>query len=246
MANFKVKGILSYPYLFQPRASEEGGDPKFGALVLIRKDDPQLAGVQALVAQEKAAGFPTGFPAKGKCFLKDCAVEFPDDPRMANYMAVSGSAQLASRPAVVDGNLQPILDPSQVCAGMIVWGAFNSFVFKKTTNSGVSAGLNGIMSTGDMGELGRLDGRPSVESMFAGASAIIAAAPAAQPSPAPAAAAPLQVAPNAAFMAAPAPAAHVPKRVMTAKAGNFTYEQYMATPGWTEQMLIDQGFMVIQ
>jgi hypothetical protein len=70
--------------------------------------------------------------------------------------------------------------------------------------------------------------------------------------PAPAAAAPalLQVAPNAAFMAAPAPAApapvHVPKRVMTAKAGNFTYEQYMRTPGWTEQMLIDQGFMVIQ
>lgn len=68
--------------------------------------------------------------------------------------------------------------------------------------------------------------------------------------PAPAAAAPLQVAPNAAFMTAPAPAApapvHVPKRVMTAKAGNFTYEQYMATPGWTEQMLIDQGFMEVK
>jgi hypothetical protein len=28
---------------------------------------------------------------------------------------------------------------------------------------------------------------------------------------------------------------------MTAAANGVTYEQYMATPGWTDQMLIDQG-----
>ena len=85
----------------------------------------------------------------------------------------------------------------------------------------------------------------------AGATAVAPAAEGFGGAAAPAPAAPITVQPNAAFMAAPAspaqPAAPAaPQRVMTAKAGNFTYEQYMATPGWTEQMLIDQGFMVIQ
>jgi hypothetical protein len=32
--------------------------------------------------------------------------------------------------------------------------------------------------------------------------------------------------------------------VMTAAANVVTYEQYMATPGWTDEMLIEQGLAV--
>ena len=66
--------------------------------------------------------------------------------------------------------------------------------------------------------------------------------------PAPAVTAPIIVQPNATFMQQPAspaqPAAPAaPRYVMTPKAGTFTKEQYLATPGWTEAMLIEQGFM---
>jgi hypothetical protein len=89
---------------------------------------------------------------------------------------------------------------------------------------------------------------PAGATAVAPASAGFGAAPVAYAPAAAGAPTPLQVTPNATFMAAPAPAPvqAAPRRVMTAKAGNFTYEQYMATPGWTEQMLIEQGFMVIQ
>ena len=67
-------------------------------------------------------------------------------------------------------------------------------------------------------------------------------------------AAPITVQPNAAFMTAPArpaqpaqPAAPVdPVYEMTEKAGTFTREAYLATPGWTDEILIAQGFMRIK
>jgi hypothetical protein len=40
-----------------------------------------------------------------------------------------------------------------------------------------------------------------------------------------------------------APAAPVALQ-MTAAANGVTYEAYMATPGWTDQMLLDQGLAI--
>ena len=75
----------------------------------------------------------------------------------------------------------------------------------------------------------------------AGATAPAPASAAFAPAPA-SPAAPITVAPSATYMAAPAPA---PRYVMTPKAGAYTKEQYLATPGWTEQMLIEQGYMTL-
>lgn len=219
---FKVKGILSYPHLFAARAINPGDDPKFSATVLLHKSDPQLTQIQAILNQEKANGFPSGFPAKGKVFLKDCAVEFPDQPELRDYMAISGGAKQDSKPAVVDMNMQPVLDPSQVFAGAIVWAAFNTFVYDQPVNKGVSAGLNAVMVTGEMGPLGRLDGRPSVESLFGDV------AGGAAPAPAPVAAAP-----------APAP---TPQYIMTPAANGLTREQYHAS-GWSDLQLVQAGLM---
>ncbi len=44
--------------------------------------------------------------------------------------------------------------------------------------------------------------------------------------------------------APPAPAYAAPAKVMTAKAGNYTYEQMIAMPGWTEALLISEGYML--
>jgi hypothetical protein len=58
---------------------------------------------------------------------------------------------------------------------------------------------------------------------------------------APVVAAPVVAAP---VVAAPVVAAPVATLTMTAKAAGVTLEQYLATPGWTEQMLLDQGLAI--
>lgn len=72
---------------------------------------------------------------------------------------------------------------------------------------------------------------------------------------APAASAPITVQPSTTFMAQPAAPAPAPAQPaapaapvyeMTEKAGTFTREAYLATPGWTEELLLAQGYMRIK
>lgn len=234
MAQFKVKGIISYPHLFNARAIQPGDEPKYSVSVLLKKGDPQIATIQALIEQEKANGWPSGFPANGKVFLKDGAVAHPDNPAVHEYMIVSGNARQDSKPAVVDMNTQPVVDPSQVYAGAICWVAFNSFTYNQAVNKGVSCGLNAVMITGEEGELGRLDGRPTVESMFADVTG----------TPAPATTEASTAAPIPAPNAPDAPAP-TPQYVMTEKAGGLTRDQLLASgKGWTDELLIAQGLML--
>lgn len=174
-------------------------------------------------------------------------------------LRTTGAAVTLPLPPLVNGKFDLSGD------NVIVPGYFVQVMLGVKNNTGAKAGLylnpRGVLlvAAGERIESSGMDlsefGTASNGALPVGAIPL-AAAPAAAlfpATPAPAAAgapAPLQVQPNAAFMSAPAPAPAAPpvtpRRVMTAKAGNFTYEQYMATPGWTEQMLIDQGFLVIQ
>ena len=225
MAQFKVKGILSYPHLNSPRAIEAGKDPKYSASVLILKTDPQVATIQAIIEQEKLNGWPSGFPATGKVFMK----ESPDHPE---YMVINGNAKAEDKPAVVDMNRAPVMDPSLACAGSICWVAFNSFTYDQAVNKGVSCGLNAVMVTGEMGALGRLDGRPSVESMFADVAEGGAPTPAPNAAPVP-------------TPATPPPPTPTPQYVMTEKANGCTREQLINSgQGWTDELLIEQGMML--
>ena len=105
--------------------------------------------------------------------------------------------------------------------------------------------LNGVMTTAEESPMGRLDNKPTVEQMFgsvvggapahtAANGAVIAAPAIANQTAAPAPAVPPPI-------AAPAP---TPALQMTAAANGVTLEAYLATPGWTEQMLIDQGLAI--
>lgn len=248
MAQIKVKGILSYPSLFNARQIGGEGEPKYSVVLLISKNDPQLAQVQAVIEQEKANGFPSGFPPTGKSCLKDGATDptFSQDPRMHNYMCVTMTN--TDKPQIVDANLQPVMDPAQVYAGCEAWVSFGLQAYNKQVNKGVGAYVNGVMITGVEGELGRIDGRPTAEQMFGdvagGAPAPQAAAPMspptqAAPAPAPVAAAPAPVPPPAA-PAAPAP---VTGLQMTAAAQGATYESMIAA-GWTDETLLAQGMAI--
>lgn len=232
MAAFLVKGILSYPHLFTPRSVEEGKDPKYSTNVLIRGTDPQLQSILALLEQEKNNGFPSGFPANGKLFCKP-SEDYP------GWYQIAGNADHQQRPAVVDENYTPITDPARVFAGQVAYVSFNTFTYNKPVNKGVGAGLNGVMITNETGELGRIDGRPSVEKMFAGVGSVPVGM-ATQP----AAPAPIMTPPAAPAPIAPPPAPPAaPIRTMTPKAAGATYESFI-TNGWTDALLIEHGYMM--
>lgn len=154
-----IKGILSYPNIITPRAIQQGDTPKYSCSILIRKGDPQIDEINRAIETAKLDGFPSGFPNTARVFLKE-SPEYPE------FFVISTSANEVYKPDVVDSNLQPIIDPSSVYAGVIAYVSINTFSYNKPASKGVSAGLNGVMLTGIEGELGRLDGRPTVEMMF--------------------------------------------------------------------------------
>jgi len=231
MTQMTVKGILSYPNLFQPKTFSEDQKPKYSASLLIHKEDPQLKELYQVQNIEKANGFPSGFPINGKVFLKDCKDQYPEDTSLAPYMMLNCSARIENKPCVVDINLQPILDPALVYPGAEVWMQFNTFAFSHPMNKGVSASLNGILLTGNEGPLGRLDTRPSVEQMFA---SVIN-----QPGNG------TQAPPNPQQTPVPAPPSvkditRPTELIMTAAANGSTYEQYKQA-GWSDDQMIAQG-----
>lgn len=222
-----IKGILSFPTLFTPKIATGGTEAKFGVSVLIPPNDPQIAVLQAEVEAAKLNTFPSGYTGQDECFgaydTKYAGKSY-HDPRFSGWYVFSCSAKAEDRPSVVDVNYNPIIDPGAVFSGMVgfVNAGISGYIKGK---GGIGGWLNGVMITADEPPMGRLDGKPTVEQMFADVSGGTPAAPA--PSP-----------------ASPPPAAPQPQYVMTEKANGLTREQYLATPGWTDELLIQQGMML--
>ena len=212
-----IKGIISFPALFTPKMAKGASEEKYGCTVLLPPTDPQVAGLLAEVEAAKGNSFPSGYNGADECFAlydtKYAGKEYYD-PRFTGWYVFTCSAKANDRPAVVDANRQPVIDPSKVYSGMVAY---------------ISAGwLNGVMITDEEPTMGRLDGKPSVDQMFASA---------------PGGSAPQGAAPSAPVP--PAPNAPQATLTMTAAANGVTLEAYLATPGWTEQMLLDQGLAIL-
>ncbi|AUR93219.1 protein of unknown function DUF2815 [Vibrio phage 1.185.O._10N.286.49.C2] len=231
-----IKGILSFPALFQAKVAKGATDAKFGCTVLLAPGDPQIAMLQAEVEAAKANSFPSGYTGADECFgpydTKYAGKEYYD-PRFSGWYVFSCSAKEDDRPAVVDMSRMPVVDPAKVFSGMVAYVSAGISGYTKG-KGGIGGWLNGVMITDEEPTMGRLDGKPSVDQMFAQVpgDGSAPAAPASAPS---APAAPVPPVPNATPTPAPAPLQ------MTAKANGVTLEAYLATPGWTEEMLIEQG-----
>ena len=240
-----IKGIISFPTLFTPKVAKGATDPKFGVSVLLPPTDPQVATLQAEVDAAKANGFPSGYTGQDECFgpydTKYAGKDYYD-PRFSGWFVFSCSAKADDRPAVVDPVHTPIIDPSQVFSGMVAYVNAGISAYTKG-KGGVGGWLNGVMVTAEEPPMGRLDNKPSVEQMFAG---VAGAAPVtAQAAPVPAPNAPVAPAPVAPVAPAPvAPVAPAPALQMTALANGVTLESYLATPGWTEELLIEKGLAI--
>ena len=188
---------LSYCNLTTPRASQQGGEPKFSVTLLIPKTDTttdidaaiQAAAQEALTKVWNGARPPVlKVPIHDGDGVRPSGVPFGDECK--GHWVITASTK--NKPQVVGiDNINCELAPSDIYSGMYGRVTIRFFGYSNSGNKGIGCGLGNVLKTRD-GEL--LSGQASAASDFAG----IGAAPAA---PAPNYGAP---APN--YGAAPMPA----------------------------------------
>jgi hypothetical protein len=228
-----IKGILSFPALFVAKIAKGSDVPKYGCTVLIPPADPQVAVLNQAIATAKANDFPSGYDGKNECFmLYDAKYAGKDyyDARFSGWYVFSCSGKEEDgMPPVVGMDRAPVIDRAKVFSGSIVYVSAGISGYTKGSG-GLGGWLNGVMLTDEEPTMGRLDASQTVDQMFGSVGDSAPAAPAAPAAPKPPAA-----------PAAPKPPAEL---VMTAAAEGVTYATYMATEGWTDELLIANGLAI--
>lgn len=172
MPNITINNVrISYPKLFTASQVQGQGELKFSGAFLIAETDPQLRALFDLANQVTAAKYPTGQKPHGfkplPCYK---AAENPKYAGNPDYegMWVLNSSKNASQgaPAVVDQNMNKVLDPSAIYPGMYVNVALSVYCYGDKPGSmskGVTTGLEAVQIVRD-GD--RLDNRPAVGELF--------------------------------------------------------------------------------
>ncbi|BBE39932.1 DUF2815 family protein [Streptococcus dysgalactiae] len=147
---------LSYAHLFEP-VSINGGAEKYSVSVLIPKDDKATIekiekAVDAAI-EEGIAKFGGKKPNKGaiKLPLRDGDIERDDEAYKGHYFV---NANSLTAPQVVDTQLNPILDKSEVYSGCYGRVSLSFYAFNSNGNKGVACGLNNVQKVRDGEPLG--------------------------------------------------------------------------------------------
>ena len=163
-----IPGRLSYPALFQPRQVAQDSDKKnYQATILIPKTDTNTvaiiqAAIQAAVDQGVADGKfkqpidpnQTKYPPLRDGDTMNSNGE-PRGAEFAGHWFISSKAPENRKPFVVDGNVQPVIQESDVYAGCYVNAALQFFPYSHATGGkGISVSLQGIQKSRDGEPLG--------------------------------------------------------------------------------------------
>jgi len=136
---------LSYAHLFEAHAIE-GNEPKFSVSVIIPKTETEtLKAIKEAVEEAKAQGkskWGGKVPATLKTPLRDGDVERPDDDAYTNCYFLNASSK--NKPGVVDQNVHPVLDATEVYSGCYGRLTINFYAFSASGNKGVAAGLGNV------------------------------------------------------------------------------------------------------
>lgn len=162
-----LEGVrLSYVNLFQPKPpfNNPMGEPRFSVTVLVPKTN---TAAKALIDQAIQTALEEGVTSKWNGVRPPqpaISVHDGDGPRPSDGSAFGPECQgmwvftagcKADRPPfVVDGQVQPILDPTQIYSGM--WGniSVTFFPYSNAGKKGVGVGLNGVQKIRDDAPLG--------------------------------------------------------------------------------------------
>ena len=150
---------LSYLHAFAP-ASIEGGDPKYSVSVIIPKSDKatikkiEKAVDAAIKAGEGKLAGKNGKVNKAalKLPLRDGDIDREDDPAYKDCYFLNASSK--NKPGLVDKDLNPIMDQSDLYSGCYGRVSINLYAFNTNGNKGIACGLNNIQKLSDGEPLG--------------------------------------------------------------------------------------------
>lgn len=143
---------LSYVHLFEPWKGADGDqDARYNCVVMIPKTDVKtLKALKTAIDTATTQGLPKWGGKKPKDFkqpIKDGDALTDDNPEYEGHYILSVSSK--NRPSVVDQNVQPILDPSEVYSGMYARVAIAAWPYNNSGNKGVSFFLNHVQKLRD-------------------------------------------------------------------------------------------------
>ena len=147
---------LSYFHGWEP-VSINGGAEKYSVSVLIPKTDTETVSAinEAIDAaiEEGVAKFGGKKPNKAaiKLPLRDGDVERDDEAYKGHWFI---NANPTTAPQIVDRQVKPILDRSEVYSGCYARVSLNFFAFNSNGNKGIACGLENIQKVRDGEPLG--------------------------------------------------------------------------------------------
>lgn len=155
---------FSYLHCWEPNAVN-GGDPKYSVSAIIPKSDTEtVEKIKSAIEQAKKDSITKWggkVPANLKLPLRDGNIDRPEDEAYADSYFFNANSRQA--PQVVDKNVQPILEQSEVYSGCYGRISVNFYGFSSNGNKGIAAGLGNIQKLRDGESLG---GRSNAEEDF--------------------------------------------------------------------------------
>jgi len=145
---------LSYAWVWDAK-SINGGDPKHTCMLLILKTDTEtVKKLKDAEAEAEKAGitkYGAGFASKKNTkMLKDGDLEDDESRRGHYYINTSNK----NRPIIIDKNMQPILDTTEVYSGCYARVSLDVYPYNASMNKGVTSTLKAIQKIADGESLG--------------------------------------------------------------------------------------------
>lgn len=154
-----VTGVvrLSYANVWEPK-SINGGAEKYSVSLIIPKSDTKTitainTAVDAAIEEGKGK-FGGKVPNKAalKLPLRDGDIDRPDDEAYADCYFVNANSN--TPPQVVNKQVEPILDRSEIYSGVYARASINFYAFNSNGNKGIACGLGNIQKIRDGEPLG--------------------------------------------------------------------------------------------
>lgn len=136
---------FSYLHCWEPN-SVNGSDPKYSVSAIVPKSDTETIGkIKKAIEQAKqdsVSKWGGKVPSNLKLPLRDGDIDRPEDEAYADSYFFNANSRQA--PQVVDKNVQPILDQTEVYSGCYGRVSINFYGYNSNGNRGIAAGLGNI------------------------------------------------------------------------------------------------------
>lgn len=154
---------LSYVHLFKPYAFQPGQEEKFSCTVLIPKTDMETMGrINAAIEAAKKKGIADKWggacppivpsPVHDGDGVKTDGTAY--GPECKGHWVINANAKADYPPEVVDANLNPIINQSEIYSGIYGRVSLNFYAYTFNGKKGIGCGLGPVQKTRDGESLG--------------------------------------------------------------------------------------------